>query len=58
MTKPPSPIAFVIEHLDSCERCSCGDFCADGIQLMHRGSEIAAELFCPIPRVPRPKTKA
>jgi hypothetical protein len=53
-----SPLAFVVDHLDNCERCSVGDFCATGIQLMHRGSEVAATLLVPIPDIPRSKNKA
>lgn len=53
-----SPIAFVIDHVDNCDRCSVGDFCHTGIQLMHRGSEIAASLLAPIPQVPVSKNKA
>ena len=49
MTKPPSPIAFAINHIDQCERCTFGDFCDSGRALMRRAAQIAAEIILPIP---------
>lgn len=53
-----SPVSFVIDHLDNCEHCSSGNFCATGIQLMHRGAQVAAQMMAPIPEIPKGKAKA
>jgi hypothetical protein len=49
MTNRPSPIGFVIEHIDSCPSCTFGDFCDSGRALMRRAAQIAAEIILPIP---------
>lgn len=53
-----SPLSFVVDHMDACPRCSVGDFCPTGIQLLHRGAEIAASLLAPIPVVRKSKNEA
>lgn len=53
-----SPLAFVTEHLDNCEHCSIGNFCAEGRKLMDRASDVAAAFIAPIPPIPRSPWKA
>lgn len=53
-----SPVAFIVEHLDSCPHCSCGDYCADGLALMRKGQQVAAAFAAGIPDVKRSRWKA
>jgi hypothetical protein len=47
--KKESPIAFAMNHIDSCPSCTFGDFCDSGRALMRRAAQIAAEIILPIP---------
>jgi hypothetical protein len=41
----PSPVQFVITHMDNCPRCSVCDFCPTGKALMKAASDLCAEMI-------------